>query len=382
MSDNDVNPDKAAKITTDGVGRVSQDVTRTTLQILFIGILISAVTWIIRPFVTSIIWAGMIVVTTWPILLVLQERLKNKRWLAVAIMTVVLLLVVVVPILLAIAAIIKGADDAYIWVKSLSAFTMPPPPEWLVSIPLAGPKLVGRWKQLTATGPEEVYTYLTPYARQTLGWFVAQAGSVGMVVLQFFLTVIIAAILYAKGEATSAGIAGFARRLAGEQGEAVMLLAEKAIRGVALGVVVTAIIQATVGGIGLAIAAVPGAALLTAVTFMLCLAQIGPALVLVPALIWVYWKDGMLWGSILLVFVVLAMTLDNFVRPVLIKKGVDLPLVIIFAGVIGGLVAFGIMGLFIGPVVLAVAHTLLKAWISGDVEKEAFVNDRLSDQKG
>jgi predicted PurR-regulated permease PerM len=104
--------------------------------------------------------------------------------------------------------------------------------------------------------------------------------------------------------------------------------------------------------------------------FMLCLAQIGPALVLIPALIWVYWNDGVLWGTILLVFAVLAMTLDNFVRPVLIRKGVDLPLVMIFAGVIGGLVAFGIVGLFIGPVVLAVAHTLLKAWVSGDAEGE------------
>jgi predicted PurR-regulated permease PerM len=192
-----------------------------------------------------------------------------------------------------------------------------------------------------------------------------------MLVLQFFLTVIIAAILYAKGEATSTGILNFARRLAGQQGVAVMLLAEKAIRGVALGVVVTAIIQAAIGGIGLVVAGVPAVALLTAVMFMLCLAQIGPALVLVPALIWVYSKDGALWGSILLVFAVLTVTIDNFIRPVLIKKGADLPLVMIFAGVIGGLVAFGIIGLFIGPVVLAVAHTLLKAWVSGNAEGEA-----------
>ena len=375
MCNKDVNPDNTPKIATDGAVRVSHDVTRTTLQVLSIGVLISAVAWIIRPFVTSMIWAGMIVVTTWPILLALQARLKNKRWLAVVIMTVALLLVVVVPILLAIAVIIKGADEGYVWVKSLSTFTVPPPPEWFGGIPLAGPRLADLWRQLALTGPEELFTYLAPYARQTLSWFVAQAGSVGMVVLQFFLTVIIAAILYAKGEAASAGIGSFARRLAGQHGAAVMLLAEKAIRGVALGVVVTAIIQATVGGIGLVVAGVPAAALLTAVMFMLCLAQIGPVLVLVPALIWVYWKDGALWGSILLVFVVLAVILDNFVRPVLIRKGVDLPLVMIFAGVIGGLVAFGIIGLFIGPVVLAVAHTLLKAWVSGGAHEKAIANE-------
>ena len=150
-----------------------------------------------------------------------------------------------------------------------------------------------------------------------------------------------------------------------------MLLAGKAIRGVALGVVVTAIVQAAVGGIGLAITGVGAAALLTAVMFILCLAQVGPGVVLIPALIWVYWKDGALWGTILLVFAVLALTLDNFIRPVLIRKGADLPLVMIFAGVIGGLIAFGIIGLFIGPVVLAVAHTLLKAWVSGGAGEEA-----------
>ncbi|MGZ6231543.1 MAG: AI-2E family transporter YdiK [Syntrophales bacterium] len=374
MRGNDVNPDNATKVATEGAVHMPHDVTRTTLQVLSIGILITAVAWIISPFVTSIIWAGMIVVTTWPVLLALQARLKNKRWLAVAIMTAAFLLVVVVPISLAVAAVIKGADDAYVWVKSLSTFTVPPPPEWLGRIPLAGPRLTGLWRQFAQRGPEEFSTYLAPYTRQILSWFLAQAGSVGMVILQFFLTVIIAAILYVKGEATSAGILNFARRLAGQHGVAVILLAGKAIRGVALGVVVTAIIQAAIGGIGLAVAGVPAVALLTAVMFMLCLAQIGPALVLVPALIWVYSKDGALWGSILLVFSILTVTLDNFIRPVLIKRGADLPLVMIFAGVIGGLIAFGIIGLFIGPVVLAVANTLLTAWVSDDAEREAALN--------
>ena len=109
--------------------------------------------------------------------------------------------------------------------------------------------------------------------------------------------------------------------------------------------------------------------------FMLCLAQIGPALVLVPAVVWLYWNDGALWGSILLVFSILAITIDNVVRPVLIRKGADLPLILIFAGVIGGLFAFGIIGLFIGPVVLAVTHTLLKAWISGSGAGERVINE-------
>ena len=373
--------DSTGKFATDGTVQVPRDVTRTTLQVLSIGILISAVAWVIRPFLIPIIWASIIVITTWPILRALQTRLNVKRSLAAAIMTAGLLLIVLVPISLAVVAIIEGADDAYVWAQSLKTFKLPQMPAWLSAVPLAGPRIAGLWERFTQTGPEGLVTYVTPYALQTLQWFVTQAGSVGMVGIQFFLTVIMAAVLYVKGEDASAGIINLTRRLAGQDGVAAVHLAGKAIRGVALGVAVTAFIQATVGGIGLAVVGVPAAALLAAVMFVLCLAQIGPALVLIPALIWVYWIDGLLWGTILLVFAVVAITLDNFVRPVLIKKGADLPLIMIFAGVIGGLLAFGIIGLFIGPVILAVAHTLLSAWVSGGkgVTSESNNNRKITD---
>ncbi|MDA8239364.1 MAG: AI-2E family transporter YdiK [Nitrospiraceae bacterium] len=346
------------------------DVTGITLAVIFIGMLITASFWILSPFLVAIIWAIMIVVATWPMLLGMQARLRDKRGLAVAAMTVVLLLIIVVPFSLVVVTIVDRADKIAELAKSLATLTLPPPPEWLGGIPVVGLKLADRWQQFAALGPEELSARLAPYARQAVGWFIAQAGSLGMMIVQFLLTVIIAAILYANGETASAGIRSFARRLAGQRGEDVVLLAGRAIRGVALGVVVTAIMQATLGGIGLAVTGVPAAALLTGVMFMLCLAQIGPILVLIPAVIWLFWKDGALWGSVLLVFSVLAVTLDNFVRPVLIRKSADLPLIMIFAGVVGGLIAFGVIGLFVGPVVLAVAFTLLEAWISNDERQE------------
>jgi len=353
----------------------SRDVTRTTLAVLFIGMLIAASFWILSPFLIAIIWATMIVVATWPILLGIQARLWGKRGLAVAVMTAMLLLIIIAPFSLAVTAIVDRSAEISTLVKSLATFTLPPPPEWLGGIPVVGPKLVDRWQQFAALGPEELSARLAPYVRQAVAWFIAQAGSLGMIFVQLLLTVIIAAILYANGETASAGICRFSRRLAGQQGEEAAVLAAKAIRGVALGVVVTAVMQAILGGIGMVITGVPAAALLTGVLFMLCLAQIGPALVLIPAVIWLFWKDGPLWGSVLLVFSVLAVTLDNFVRPVLIKKGADLPLIMIFTGVIGGLIAFGVIGLFIGPVVLAVTYTLLKAWISDDERQKAVASD-------
>jgi predicted PurR-regulated permease PerM len=342
-----------------------------TLAVLFIGMLIMASFWILRPFLTSIVWATMIVVATWPILMWLQARLRNSRALAVAVMTALILLVVVVPFLLAVATIIENADDIAHRAKALAAFRLPPPPEWLGKIPLAGQKIADAWQHLVTLRQEELVTQLTPFARQALGWFVTQAGSVAMMVLQFLLVVIISAILYAKGEAAAAGVRKFSRRLAGQNGEEAAVLAAKAVRGVALGIVLTAFIQSSIGAIGLVLTGVPAAVLLVAVMFMLCLAQIGPGLVLIPAVIWMYWAHGGFWGTLLLAFTVIAVTADNFIRPVLIRKGVDLSLILIIAGVIGGLIAFGIIGLFIGPVVLAVAYTLLKAWVARDDEEEA-----------
>jgi predicted PurR-regulated permease PerM len=354
----------------------TRDITGTVLAVLFIGVLVAASFWILRPFLTSIVWATMIVVATWPVLLWLQARLRNSRGLAVAAMTVLILMVIIVPFLAAVVTIIGKADDIAYRFKALASLTQQPLPEWVGGIPLAGKKIIRAWQHFTTLSQEELTAQLTPYARQAVGWFVTQAGSLAMMIVQFFLAVLVSAILYANGETASVAVCRFARRLAGQHGEEAVVLAAKAVRGVALGIVVTAIIQSSVGGIGLAVAGVPGAALLTAVMFILCLAQIGPGVVLVPVVIWLYWAYGGLWGTLLLAFTVIAVAVDNFIRPVLIRKGADLSLVLIIAGVIGGLIAFGIIGLFIGPVVLAVAYTLLKAWVFHDEGEEATAGGR------
>ena len=139
----------------------------------------------------------------------------------------------------------------------------------------------------------------------------------------------------------------------------------------ALGVVVTALVQAAVSGVGLLLAGVPFAPTLAAITFIFCIAQIGPAPVMIPVVIWMFTGPSAFWASILLLFTVIAMTLDNVLRPILIRKDADLPLLLILAGVIGGLLAFGLIGLFIGPTILAVAYTLLQEWIAEGEPREA-----------
>ena len=336
---------------------------------LFIAILITVSFWILRPFLTAIVWAMIIVVATWPFLLKLQALLWGKRRFAVMVMTALLIMVIVVPLILAIIAIAGNAEEIASGIKTVSAFTIPPPPEWVNNIPLGGSKLTELWQKYSALSHEELSAQIIPYAQTALRWFVAQAGSIAAIIVQFLLTVVIAAVMYSNGEEAAVLVRKFAERLAGERGEEAAVLAAKACRSVAIGIVVTALAQTTIGSIGLVVSGVPAAAVLTAIMFMLCLAQIGPLLVLAPSVIWLYWSGQVLLGTVLLVLSIFAVTIDGFLRPLLIKKGVDLPLVLIFAGVIGGLIAFGVIGLFIGPVVLAVSFTLLKAWISDNQQQ-------------
>jgi predicted PurR-regulated permease PerM len=158
-----------------------------------------------------------------------------------------------------------------------------------------------------------------------------------------------------------------------------VVLGWQAIRAVALGVVVTALVQSVLGGIGLAVTGIPAATLLTVLIFICCVAQLGPLLVLVPAIIWLYWSGDTTWGTVLLVWSCLVATLDNVLRPVLIRMGADLPMLLILSGVIGGLLAFGMIGLFIGPVVLAVSYRLLTAWMNEAPEPTADLEEVAKD---
>ena len=345
-----------------------RDLTQTTLAVLFIGILIATSFWIVRPFISALIWATMVVVATWPVMIQVQAGLGGKRSLAVAVMTLSLLLVLLVPLSAAIITLVDNADRIVGWSKWLAETRVPPPPNWVAGIPVIGDKIQQFWLQFVANGLQDFAIKLAPYAKEITQWFAAEVGSFGMLFFQFLLTVIIAAILYTGGESAASWVKQFGLRLAGEKGVNAVVLAGQAIRGVALGVVVTALVQSILGGIGLAIAGLPLVAVLTALMFMLCIAQLGPILVLAPAVAWLYWTGDNTWGTFLLVWTLVVGSLDNVLRPYLIKKGADLPMLLIFAGVIGGLVSFGLVGIFVGPVVLAVTYTLIDAWVQGDSE--------------
>ena len=342
----------------------SWDLTRIVLAVTTIGGLTLASFWVLKPFLLAVIWATMIVVSTWPTLRAVEARLWGRRSLAVVVMTLVMLLVIAAPVATAVIGVAERTDDIAAWTKSLTAYLFAGPPDWVGGQPLVGSRLSRKWAIMAAATSEDLATQAAPYLREVAGWVLGQIGTVGTLLVQILLTIVISVILYVNGESVAAGVVAFARRLSGQAGERAAVLSARAIRAVALGIVVTALIQSVIGGIGLAITGVPYPLLLTSLMFLLGVAQIGALPVLLGAVVWAYWANGTFWGTVMLLWAVVTGSLDNVLRPILIKRGADLPLLLIFAGVIGGLLAFGLIGLFVGPVVLAVTYTLLEEWVA------------------
>ena len=342
----------------------ASDLTRTTLSVLAIGLLIAASLWVLLPFAGAIVWATMIVVATWPIMRSVQAIAGGRRWVAVTVMTIVMLLFLVVPLVFVVSTIVEHANNIVALQVTVATLKVPAPPAWIESVPLIGQRIATEWKSLADASTEDLIVRASPYIRTAVYGIAGKAGGFALLLVHFLLTVVITAVLYAPGEVAALGVRRFARRLGGDRGAGSVVLAGQAIRAVALGVVVTAVVQSAAAGLGLMVSGIPYAGVLTAIIFVLCIAQIGPLLVLVPAVIWMFWTGDVAWGSGLLVWTILVGALDNVLRPILIRRGADLPLLLIFAGVIGGLIGFGVIGLFVGPVVLAITYRLLEAWVA------------------
>jgi predicted PurR-regulated permease PerM len=344
----------------------SSEVARTTLMVMVIAIAIVGSLWTLLPFIAALVWATTIVVATWPVLLWMQQRTGGKRSIATTIMTFIVAVIVIVPFWIAITSLLDASQDVVTIVRSYLANGLGSPPAWLANIPFAGERLTSKWLELSAAGPEALAETIRPHAVAGAAKMVAITGGIGGLIVHFLFTLILVGVLYATGETAARGVIAFARRLGQDRGERGVILAGQSVRSVALGVVVTALIQSSLAGLGLWICGVPHPGLLTAIIFVLCIAQVGPFLVLIPAMFWMFSNAPIGWAIAFLIWSIPVGIMDNFLRPILISRGVDLPLLLIIAGVIGGLISFGVIGLFAGPVVLAVTYTTLQEWIRED----------------
>jgi predicted PurR-regulated permease PerM len=278
-------------------------------------------------------------------------------------MTTLALLAVILPFAFAVSTLLDMAHRGPEFLADFLTKGIGPPPEWLGGIPAVGDELVARWQALAAGGREALIEAARPYLGAATQWLISVTGGIGMVTVHILLTIALVAILYSQGEIAARGALAFGFRLGGERGMEVIRLAAQAVRSVALGVVVTALVQSVLAGIALWICGIPAAGVLAALVFILGIAQLGPLPVMLPAIAWLYWTDNFVWGTVLLVLAIPIGALDNVLRPILIRRGVQLPMLLIIAGVIGGLLGFGVMGLFVGPVILAASYTLVKSWV-------------------
>jgi len=334
---------------------------RAFLLLLF-AVLLLGILAVLRPFITAILFGAILAIAAWPLRDFLLRR-GLKRGLAATLLLLLALAVVALP-LLAMAPglgerLAQGAGRLRDYFASA-----PQIPSWLAGLPVVGDRLAGMWdKMLLAKG--NFWTVLEPYSEALREALVDAAGALGQSVLQIILSLVVATFFWVSGDTLAATLRDILRRLGGETVGAALDVAGGAVRSVAYGVVGTAVIQAVIMGIGLAVAGVPGAVLLGFVTLLLALSQIGAPLIIVVwagAAVWLFGQDQQGWGVFMIFWGLVVTVIDNFIKPLLIGAGVAMPLSLTILGVFGGFVAFGFLGLFIGPTLVAIGFTLLEAW--------------------
>jgi predicted PurR-regulated permease PerM len=340
-----------------GENQIERTVGLVMLAILAVGCVL-----VLRPFFTAVCFALILVVATWPAFEGLKRLFGGRGSVAALLMITLATLVFVVPPALVASSLDYNVAGTVQVLLDLSQHGLPPPPAWVAEIKVIGPEIHDRWQALANGGPEaaeRVQTFVAWVRMELIG-----AGlSLGNAVVQLILAMLTAFFLYRDGAAVRRSLIAAGRRIAGDQAPRLLRVAYATIVGVVYGVLGTALAQALVLLIGLWITGIPAALLLGLLLFLLSLIPFGPLLVLGPAAVWLYLNGETGSAVFIIVWSIAAgVVTDNVLKPWLISRGSDLPLILILFGVIGGAVAFGGLGLFLGPTLLAVGYELIREW--------------------
>jgi len=299
----------------------------------------------------------------------LTEALGGRRKLAAAIFAALALALFIAPTVHLSDTMIASMQDLAARFRS-GELRIPPPPEQIAQWPLIGDRLSAFWA-LAASNLEDALGRMSPQLQAIGSWLLSAAAGIAFGILQFVFSIVIAGIILANGTRSRTGIERLMARLAGAQGHRFLVLSESTIRSVAIGIVGVALIQSTLVGLGFLVAGIPAAGLWALVALFLCIIQIGPALVLLPAIVYVFYTADSLTAGLFLVWCLVVGLLDNVLKPLLLGRGVDAPMLVIFLGAIGGFLSMGIIGLFVGSVVFVLFYTLLSSWVNEDLLEEA-----------
>lgn len=332
------------------------------IGLLTVGLLIAACIKIVAPFTGALIWATIIAVAAWPVFVRLTHRLGNRAGIAAASITLAILLVIAMPVALLINSLAEHVQGVLHMTEDVSTLRLPGPPSWIARIPLVGGELESRWLS-AVENLEMTLTKIRPWIGKAAAWTVSQGAQLTLSLLEFLLATVLAGFLFIHGQSLAGLLERFATTIADESGAELVRLAGSTIRSVTIGVLGTALIQSVLTALGLLFAGVPGVLLLWFASFLLATLQIGTGLVWIPAAIWLQIQDQTGWMIFVVVWGLFVNTIDNFIKPYLIAQGSGTPLAVVFLGVIGGMLAWGFIGIFIGSTLLAVSHALLKAWL-------------------
>ena len=331
-------------------------------QLAAIAVLVIGCLMVLKPFIAALLSAAILCFSTWPIYEWLERKLNGKSWLAALIMTLVLVLVLVLPL---VAVAVSYADEIPHFVevvRDMFADGLPGPPSWVASIPLVGESLDAAWRELVGDRAKvaEILKRLLQPAREAL---VHVGFLIGEGALQFSLIAFVSYFFYRDGAALANGLRGALNRVAGDLTERLLGIVGGTITGVVLGIVGTGLAQGVAALIGFVIAGIPGALMLGFFTCFLSIVPAGPALLWVGATAWLVFQEREGWAVFMAIWGIFVISgIDNIVKPLLISRGSSLPFVLVFLGVLGGVLTFGFVGIFIGPVLLAVGFNLVRSW--------------------
>jgi predicted PurR-regulated permease PerM len=365
----------------------------TTLGILFLFLLLIGCFLVAQPFLTSLMWAAIFCFAIWPIQERLVQAVHGRRALAALITTLLIALIVVAPF----AMIGFNLPDD---VRSLSAATRqwiiegpPAPPAWVGRVPVVGNSVRQYWEEIAteigdlgrkisqdssddqsleiavtqpSTAPSE--SRLVTAGRRLLSWarvwFISALLAVGHGIVEVTLSVLFTFFLLRDGHFAAERLRSSISRIAGERGQHLLDVAGGTVRGVVYGILGTAVAQGLLAGIGFLIAGIPGAPLLGLLTAFLSFLPVGPPLIWIPASLWLFHGGYGGWGIFMICWGILVSSVDNVIKPWLISQGSAMPFILIFMGVLGGALAFGIIGVFIGPTIIAVVYRILQDWLA------------------
>ncbi|MGK7898866.1 MAG: AI-2E family transporter [Xenococcus sp. (in: cyanobacteria)] len=332
------------------------------IRIFVLGLIAAWCFILIRPFIALVLWASILSIALYPFFLWLKKLLGGRSKLAVTVITLLGLGVIIGPVSFIATVLISNVQSLADNVAS-GNLIVPPPPEGVANWPLIGESVNNIWQQ-AAVNLGAVLDKFEPQLRELTRTLLVLSANTGLTLLKFIFSLIIAAGLMLNAEGISRGLTSFLTRLSPTQGKTFMQLAEATVRNVTRGVIGIAILQSLLIGIGFTVAGIPAAGLLSLLCLFLSVIQIGPGLVVIATLVYAWSTMSSLSAILFTAWMIPAMLIDNVLKPILMASGLSVPMLVILIGVLGGTLTHGIVGLFIGPVILSVGYELIRSWIN------------------